>query len=155
MGGAYIAFLWFSFLITFYQVAINKQPVDWHRRTLIATKFLAPASHCLGLSINLGMLWIVFYPPSKHWIPTRFRFDDAYITWVNEVRAWTLYSAGLAPDSAVEIGRRIVPVEPMVNRPYLIIFGRHVLTPFSSISSLILEFPKDLESLIPIWSYLP
>ncbi|PPQ86654.1 LOW QUALITY PROTEIN: hypothetical protein CVT25_006838 [Psilocybe cyanescens] len=40
-------------------------------------------------------------------------FDDAYITWVNEVRAWTLYSAGLAPDSAVEIGRRIVPVEPM------------------------------------------
>ncbi|KAH9478433.1 Beta-glucan synthesis-associated protein SKN1 [Psilocybe cubensis] len=40
-------------------------------------------------------------------------FDDAYITWINEVRAWTIRSEALLPDTEVEIGRRLVPVEPM------------------------------------------
>lgn len=40
-------------------------------------------------------------------------FDQAYITWINEVRAWTLHAAGLDKDDAVEIGRRLIPVEPM------------------------------------------
>ncbi|KAF8965030.1 glucosidase [Flammula alnicola] len=40
-------------------------------------------------------------------------FDGAYIAWINEVRAWTLYSDGLDADTSVEISRRLVPLEPM------------------------------------------
>ena len=46
-----------------------------------------------------------------------YSFDKAYITWINEVRAWTLHAAGLDKDDAVEIGRRLIPVEPMVSTP--------------------------------------
>ncbi|TFK37538.1 beta-glucan synthesis-associated protein KRE6 [Crucibulum laeve] len=41
-------------------------------------------------------------------------FDDAYITWVNDGKqAWTLYSAGMGPDSKTEISARPIPLEPM------------------------------------------
>ncbi|KAF4618464.1 hypothetical protein D9613_009885 [Agrocybe pediades] len=40
-------------------------------------------------------------------------FDDAYITWINEVRAWTFYPTGLAADPLTEIGRRTIAEEPM------------------------------------------
>jgi Beta-glucan synthesis-associated protein SKN1/KRE6/Sbg1 len=44
-----------------------------------------------------------------------FSFDDGYITWVNDAKkTWTLYASALAPDSATEIGQRLIPVEPMV-----------------------------------------
>ena len=50
-------------------------------------------------------------------IPDIYSFDQAYITWINEVRAWTLHAAGLDKDDAVEIGKRLIPLEPMVSPP--------------------------------------
>lgn len=46
-----------------------------------------------------------------------YSFDQAYITWINEVRAWTLHAEGLDKDDATEIGRRLIPLEPMVSTP--------------------------------------
>lgn len=41
-------------------------------------------------------------------------FDDGYITWVNDAKkTWTLYATALGPDTATEIGQRLIPVEPM------------------------------------------
>ncbi|KAI0735052.1 glycoside hydrolase family 16 protein [Earliella scabrosa] len=41
-------------------------------------------------------------------------FDDAYITWISDGKlAWTLRQPGFAADTAVEIGPRAVPQEPM------------------------------------------
>ncbi|KAI9065842.1 glycoside hydrolase family 16 protein [Trametes sanguinea] len=41
-------------------------------------------------------------------------FDDAYISWIADGKlAWTLKQAGFAADTAVEIGPRPVPQEPM------------------------------------------
>jgi beta-glucanase (GH16 family) len=41
-------------------------------------------------------------------------FDAGYISWIsNNAVAWTIQSAGLGPDSDVEIGPRPVPQEPM------------------------------------------
>jgi beta-glucanase (GH16 family) len=40
-------------------------------------------------------------------------FDNAYITWINEVQAWTIYSTALGPDSTVEINQRLISLEPM------------------------------------------
>jgi hypothetical protein len=43
------------------------------------------------------------------------RFDDAYITWVNNGNlAWTHYARGLDTDTAAEIGPRPISQEPMV-----------------------------------------
>lgn len=47
------------------------------------------------------------------------RFDDGYITWISEgKRTWTLMGTSMAPDTAVEIGARPIPLEPMVRPPY-------------------------------------
>jgi hypothetical protein len=44
------------------------------------------------------------------------RYDDAYITWIDDGKmAWTLYAGGVAADPRVEISARPVPQEPMVN----------------------------------------
>lgn len=44
------------------------------------------------------------------------RFDDAYITWYNtDDRAWTLFVSAMAPDPAVEISQRPIPMEPLVS----------------------------------------
>ncbi|KAJ3516017.1 hypothetical protein NLJ89_g1393 [Agrocybe chaxingu] len=40
-------------------------------------------------------------------------FDDAYITWINEVAAWTVYASALVADPLVEIDKRPIPKEPM------------------------------------------
>lgn len=70
------------------------------------------ALHCTALSTDLGYyLPMPFFYPPKSFIS----FDNAYITWINEVRSWTLYSQALISDSAVEINKRLIPVEPMVN----------------------------------------
>lgn len=48
-------------------------------------------------------------------------FDDAYIGWISDDKlVWRLNVAGMAADTAVEIGPRPVPQEPMVCqlRPY-------------------------------------
>jgi beta-glucan synthesis-associated protein KRE6 len=43
-------------------------------------------------------------------------FDGAYISWIaNSKVAWTLMQGGMAADTAVEIGPRPVPQEPMVS----------------------------------------
>lgn len=47
--------------------------------------------------------------------PVSVRYDNAYITWLSDgVPVWTLYSAGMGPDTATEISARPVPQEPMV-----------------------------------------
>lgn len=44
-----------------------------------------------------------------------FRFDNAYITWINDGKqAWTLMGAGMGADTRTEIHARPVPQEPMV-----------------------------------------
>jgi len=43
-------------------------------------------------------------------------FDDGYITWINEVKAWTVYSSALVADTRTEIDKRPIPQEPMVSR---------------------------------------
>jgi len=40
--------------------------------------------------------------------------SDAYVTWISNNRAsWTVFSAGMGPDSMVQIGERPIPEEPM------------------------------------------
>ena len=41
-------------------------------------------------------------------------FDNAYITWINQVKAWTVFAEAFKPDSATEVSNRPVPEEPMV-----------------------------------------
>lgn len=44
-------------------------------------------------------------------------FDNAYITWIaTNQTAWTLKAAGMGANSAVQIGPRPVPQEPLVRR---------------------------------------
>jgi len=40
-------------------------------------------------------------------------WDNAYITWINEVAAWTVYSGALAANPLTEIDKRYIPQEPM------------------------------------------
>jgi len=41
-------------------------------------------------------------------------FDDGYITWVSDGQlSWTLRNTGMGPDSATEIGQRLISQEPM------------------------------------------
>jgi len=44
-------------------------------------------------------------------------FDDGYITWINEAQDWTVRGTALVGDDGTEIGRRLIPLEPM----YLIV----------------------------------
>jgi Beta-glucan synthesis-associated protein SKN1/KRE6/Sbg1 len=57
------------------------------------------------------------------------RFDNAYITWINDgKKAWTIYAGGVAADPRVEISARPVPQEPMVRlylSPHVSISGSH------------------------------
>lgn len=42
------------------------------------------------------------------------RFDNGYITWVNDDKpTWTIYSGGMAADPLVNISARPIPMEPM------------------------------------------
>jgi len=63
-------------------------------------------------------------------------WDDAYITWINEVRAWTVYSAALEKDDETEISRRLMPLEPM----YLIT-NLGISEGFGDIDTVNLRFP--------------
>jgi len=40
-------------------------------------------------------------------------FDSAYITWINQVKAWTVFSAAFKGDTGTEVSVRPVPQEPM------------------------------------------
>ncbi|KAJ3516407.1 hypothetical protein NLJ89_g1151 [Agrocybe chaxingu] len=40
-------------------------------------------------------------------------FDDAYVTWINEVTAWTIRASAFVDDPLVEISSRPIPQEPM------------------------------------------
>ncbi|KAF9525037.1 beta-glucan synthesis-associated protein KRE6 [Crepidotus variabilis] len=40
-------------------------------------------------------------------------FDGAYITWINQEKAWTVLGEAFEADSTTEVGRRPVPMEPM------------------------------------------
>ncbi|KJA23118.1 glycoside hydrolase family 16 protein [Hypholoma sublateritium FD-334 SS-4] len=66
-------------------------------------------------------------------------FDNAYITWINEVRSWTLYSSALVADSAVEISQRLIPVEPMY-----IITNLGISEGFGLIDTANLVFPATM-----------
>lgn len=66
-------------------------------------------------------------------------FDNAYITWINEVQSWTVYSTALAPDSAVEINQRIMPLEPM----YMIV-NLGISEGFSKVNTADLQFPTAM-----------
>lgn len=49
------------------------------------------------------------------WLSLSVRFDDAYITWINNGKpAWTHYARGLDTDTEAEIGPRPISQEPMV-----------------------------------------
>ncbi|KAG6879217.1 hypothetical protein C0992_004359 [Termitomyces sp. T32_za158] len=55
-----------------------------------------------------------FLNPYKGGVSTPFKFDNAYITWINDNKvAWTIMQAGLAQDTLTEIGPRPVSQEPM------------------------------------------
>lgn len=41
-------------------------------------------------------------------------FDNAYITWINQIPAWTVLAAAFDADPATEVSVRPVPQEPMV-----------------------------------------
>ncbi|KAF9485084.1 glucosidase [Pholiota conissans] len=66
-------------------------------------------------------------------------FDNAYITWINEVRAWTLYSSAMVADNSVEISRRLIPMEPM----YLIT-NLGISEDFGDIDTTNLVFPATM-----------
>jgi beta-glucanase (GH16 family) len=40
-------------------------------------------------------------------------FDNAYISWINEIKVWTVNAAAFRPDPQTEINFRSVPEEPM------------------------------------------
>jgi beta-glucanase (GH16 family) len=40
-------------------------------------------------------------------------FDSAYITWINQVKAWTVFSSAFKADPVTEVSARPVPQEPM------------------------------------------
>lgn len=41
-------------------------------------------------------------------------FEDGYIAWINDdALTWRVTAAGLGPNSLTEVGRRLIPVEPM------------------------------------------
>jgi beta-glucanase (GH16 family) len=67
-------------------------------------------------------------------------FDNAYITWINEVRAWTLYSSGLVADDEVDIDRRLMPQEPMY-----IITNLGISKGFGDIDTVNLQFPTTMQ----------
>lgn len=41
-------------------------------------------------------------------------WDGAYISWIRDVQAWTVNSAAFESNANTEIGRRLVPQEPLV-----------------------------------------
>lgn len=64
----------------------------------------------------------------------RIRFDNAYITWINDGKqAWSLMGPGMGADARTEIHARPVPQEPMVR---------------SLISSQ--NFPREAHALAPV-----
>ncbi|KAI0639519.1 beta-glucan synthesis-associated [Trametes polyzona] len=68
-------------------------------------------------------------------------FDDAYISWISDGKlAWTLTQAGFAADTAVEIGPRPVPQEPM----YLIA-NLGMSTNFGFVDLDHLQFPTTMK----------
>ncbi|CAL1695574.1 unnamed protein product [Somion occarium] len=67
-------------------------------------------------------------------------FDGAYITWISNGNvAWTLKQAGMAADTAVEIGSRPIPQEPMY-----IIANLGMSTNFGEVDLEHLEFPVTM-----------
>ncbi|KAI0041789.1 glycoside hydrolase family 16 protein [Auriscalpium vulgare] len=65
-------------------------------------------------------------------------FDDAYITWINNnVTAWTLMESGMGADTAVEIGPRPIPQEPLY-----IIMNLGMSTSFGAVDTAHLTFPS-------------
>ncbi|KAF8903274.1 beta-glucan synthesis-associated protein KRE6 [Gymnopilus junonius] len=67
-------------------------------------------------------------------------FDNAYIHWINEVRAWSLKAAALDSDLATEIGRRYIPQEPMY-----IIANLGMSQGFGTIDFENLTFPSTMQ----------
>ena len=108
---------WFPAVVIFLhylmQVAINRLPVDSAWRMKAVMSLLGVVLHFTGSSTNQGMLMLLLLSTLSGFTKHN-RFDNAYITWINEVQAWTVYSTALGPDSAVEISQRIMPLEPMV-----------------------------------------
>ena len=116
ISGRYVV-KWFPAVVIFLhylmQVAINRLPVDSAWRTKAVMSLLGVVLHFTGSSTNQGMLMLLLLSTLSGFTKHN-RFDNAYITWINEVQAWTVYSTALGPDSAVEISQRIMPLEPMV-----------------------------------------
>ncbi|CAA7269992.1 unnamed protein product [Cyclocybe aegerita] len=63
-------------------------------------------------------------------------FDDAYVTWINEVTAWTIYASAFVDDPLVEISSRPIPREPMY-----IIANLGISEDFSVIDTANLQIP--------------
>lgn len=85
---------------------------------------------CYELSGGCFVLYGFEYTPG---------FDNAYITWINEVQSWTVYSTALAPDSAVEISQRIMPLEPMY-----MIANLGISQGFGVVDTADLQFPTTM-----------
>ncbi|KAF8893334.1 glycoside hydrolase family 16 protein [Infundibulicybe gibba] len=67
-------------------------------------------------------------------------FDNSYITWISDNKvAWTLRGVGMGPDTAVEIGTRPVPQEPMY-----IILNLGISTNFGFVDFDNLPFPAHM-----------
>jgi beta-glucanase (GH16 family) len=66
--------------------------------------------------------------------------DGGYITWINNAKpAWTILSAGMAPNTLVEIGERPIPQEPL----YMIV-NLGISRNFGAVDEVNLVFPTTL-----------
>ena len=86
----------------------------WPPRIEIATSLTGQdALRSTGLNTSLGMSAPLSMTLTL--IALRSRFDNGYITWINEVQSWTMFSSLLEPDPRVELtAARPIPLEPMV-----------------------------------------
>ncbi|KAH6918064.1 beta-glucan synthesis-associated protein SKN1 [Coprinopsis sp. MPI-PUGE-AT-0042] len=100
-----------------YKIANSSGEVEFHDPNTVYNEYVGGVwqQTTSGLSLNnqeayeaSGGLFATYafeYKPG---------FDDGYITWVNDAKkTWTLYASALGPDTATEIGQRLIPVEPM------------------------------------------
>lgn len=85
-------------------------------QTRPVTNWKAVASPSMALSTHLGR-WNCVSRTSGQILNTSPRFDDAYITWINDgTPSWTIVARGMGLDTLAEIGPRPIPQEPMVCR---------------------------------------
>ena len=103
-----------SYLLTALQGHINRPQVVSHSRTKIAMNLTLVVTAFTALNTAQGLQGLNYNSCS---VLTFSRFDNGYITWISSGKSvWTIYSGGLGPDAETEIGARLIPQEPMVDK---------------------------------------